>query len=101
MRWGDSVGRQNFIQTDASINRGNSGGALINSVGELIGINTLSIGKTAGEIAEGLNFAIPIELANDVMKKLFVMDESFVVTLVYKVIFYLIMVKAPIWKKGF
>ena len=56
---GDSLGRQNFIQTDASINRGNSGGALINSAGELVGISTLSIGKTANEIAEGLNFAIP------------------------------------------
>lgn len=67
---GDFVGRQNFIQTDASINRGNSGGALINSVGELIGINTLSIGKSANEIAEGLNFAIPIELANDIMQKI-------------------------------
>ncbi|MDP9501076.1 outer membrane-stress sensor serine endopeptidase DegS [Bisgaard Taxon 45] len=67
---GDAVGRQNFIQTDASVNRGNSGGALINSLGELIGINTLSIGKTSSEIAEGLNFAIPIELANDVMKKI-------------------------------
>ena len=55
---GDSLGRQNFIQTDASINRGNSGGALINSAGELVGISTLSIGKTANEIAEGLNFAI-------------------------------------------
>lgn len=67
---GDFVGRQNFIQTDASVNRGNSGGALINSVGELIGINTLSIGKSANEIAEGLSFAIPIELANDVMQKI-------------------------------
>lgn len=67
---GDFVGRQNFIQTDASVNRGNSGGALINSVGELIGINTLSIGKSANEIAEGLNFAIPIEIANDVMQKI-------------------------------
>ncbi len=67
---GDFIGRQNFIQTDASINRGNSGGALINSAGELIGISTLSIGKNANEIAEGLNFAIPIELANDVMQKI-------------------------------
>ncbi|PJG83136.1 outer membrane-stress sensor serine endopeptidase DegS [Caviibacterium pharyngocola] len=67
---GDFIGRQNFIQTDASINRGNSGGALINSVGELIGISTLSIGKSANEIAEGLNFAIPIELAGDVMQKI-------------------------------
>lgn len=67
---GEFVGRQNFIQTDASINRGNSGGALINSVGELIGINTLSIGKSSNEVAEGLNFAIPIELANDIMAKI-------------------------------
>ena len=67
---GEALGRQNFIQTDASINRGNSGGALINSAGELLGISTLSIGKTANEIAEGLNFAIPIDLANDVMKKI-------------------------------
>ena len=35
-----------------------------------MGISTLSIGKTANEIAEGLNFAIPIDLANDVMKKI-------------------------------
>lgn len=64
------MGRQNFIQTDASINRGNSGGALINSAGELVGISTLSIGKTANEIAEGLNFAIPIDIANDVLRKI-------------------------------
>lgn len=67
---GETVGRQNFIQTDASINRGNSGGALINSLGELVGISTLSIGKDANEIAEGLSFAIPIEIANDVMMKI-------------------------------
>lgn len=67
---GDFIGRQNFIQTDASINRGNSGGALINSLGELVGISTLSIGKSANEIAEGLNFAIPIDLANDVLQKI-------------------------------
>ncbi|QLB12953.1 DegS peptidase [Bisgaardia hudsonensis] len=67
---GDYIGRQNFIQTDASINKGNSGGALINSKGELIGISTLSIGKDSTEIAEGLSFAIPIELANDIMRKI-------------------------------
>lgn len=61
------IGRQNFIQTDASINRGNSGGALINTAGELIGINTLSIGKDSNDIAEGLNFAIPISIANNVL----------------------------------
>lgn len=67
---GEAVGRQNFIQTDASINRGNSGGALINSLGELIGISTLSIGKNSNEIAEGLSFAIPIGVATDVMNKI-------------------------------
>lgn len=64
------IGRQNFIQTDASINRGNSGGALINTAGELVGINTLSIGKDSTEIAEGLSFAIPISIANDILKKI-------------------------------
>ena len=67
---GDSLGRQNFIQTDASINRGNSGGALINAAGELVGITTLSIGKTSNEIAEGLNVAIPMDIANDVLYKI-------------------------------
>lgn len=64
------TGRQYFIQTDASINKGNSGGALINSAGELIGINTLSLGKNSNELAEGLNFAIPIHIANKVMRKI-------------------------------
>lgn len=63
-------GRQNFIQTDVSINQGNSGGALINSAGELIGINTLRLGKNTNELSEGLNFAIPINLANQIMQKI-------------------------------
>lgn len=65
-------GRQNFIQTDASINQGNSGGALINSKGELVGINTQSVGRNpnGNELAEGLNFAIPINLANQIMAKI-------------------------------
>ncbi|HEY0211681.1 outer membrane-stress sensor serine endopeptidase DegS [Acerihabitans sp.] len=64
-------GRQNFLQTDASINRGNSGGALINSLGELVGINTLSFDKSNnGETPEGIGFAIPTALATKVMIKL-------------------------------
>jgi len=64
-------GRQNFLQTDASINKGNSGGALVNSLGELMGINTLSFDKSnGGETPEGLGFAIPTELAVKVMGKL-------------------------------
>lgn len=64
-------GRQNFLQTDASINHGNSGGALVNSLGELMGINTLSFDKSNdGETPEGLGFAIPVQLANKIMDKL-------------------------------
>lgn len=62
--------RQNFIQTDASINKGNSGGALINTAGELIGINTLSLGKNSSELAEGLNFSIPMNIANKVLDQI-------------------------------
>ncbi len=62
---------QNFLQTDASINRGNSGGALINSLGELIGINTRSFNKSDDGITpEGIGFAIPTALATKVMDKL-------------------------------
>ncbi|WP_067705920.1 MULTISPECIES: outer membrane-stress sensor serine endopeptidase DegS [unclassified Erwinia] len=62
---------QNFLQTDASINRGNSGGALINSLGELMGINTLSFDKSNdGETPEGIGFAIPTALAVKIMGKL-------------------------------
>lgn len=65
------TGRQNFLQTDASINRGNSGGALVNSMGELMGINTLSFDKSNdGETPEGLGFAIPFQLATRIMDKL-------------------------------
>ncbi|NIH10967.1 MAG: outer membrane-stress sensor serine endopeptidase DegS [Serratia symbiotica] len=66
-----ATGHQTFLQTDASINRGNSGGALVNSVGELIGINTLTFDKiTDNETPEGLGFAIPIKLATKIMGKL-------------------------------
>lgn len=65
------TGRQNFLQTDASINHGNSGGALVNSLGEMMGINTLSFDKSNdGETPEGLGFAIPTQLATKIMDKL-------------------------------
>lgn len=64
-------GRQNFLQTDASINHGNSGGALVNSLGELMGINTLSFDKSNdGETPEGIGFALPFQLATKIMDKL-------------------------------
>lgn len=64
-------GRQNFLQTDASINHGNSGGALVNSLGELMGINTLSFDKSNdGETPEGIGFALPVQLATKIMDKL-------------------------------
>ena len=65
------TGRQNFLQTDASINHGNSGGALVNSLGELMGINTQSFDKSNdGETPEGIGFAIPFQLATKIMDKL-------------------------------
>lgn len=66
-----TFGHQNFLQTDASINHGNSGGALVNSLGELVGINTLSLDKSnSGETPEGIGFAIPTTLATKIMNKL-------------------------------
>jgi len=57
-----------FIQTDAAINPGNSGGALINTRGELIGINTRNLDSVQG--AQNIGFAIPIGLARNVMKQI-------------------------------
>ncbi|HGN1704310.1 TPA: outer membrane-stress sensor serine endopeptidase DegS [Providencia rettgeri] len=65
-----STRRQNFLQTDASINSGNSGGALINTEGELVGINTLSFTAGQGISSEGLSFAIPTALATKILDKL-------------------------------
>jgi serine protease DegS len=56
---------ENFIQTDAPINVGNSGGALINASGELVGINTAVLAKNLG--VEGIGFAIPVNLVRGVM----------------------------------
>ncbi|HWS90429.1 MAG TPA: DegQ family serine endoprotease [Pyrinomonadaceae bacterium] len=59
---------EDFIQTDAAINRGNSGGALVNTSGELIGINSQIFSPTGGNI--GIGFAIPSNMAKDVMGQL-------------------------------
>ncbi|MDR4988114.1 MAG: Do family serine endopeptidase [Bacteroidales bacterium] len=59
---------ESFIQTDAAVNRGNSGGALVNTRGELIGINT-AIASTTGSFA-GYSFAIPSNIALKVMEDL-------------------------------
>ena len=61
-------GLENFIQTDAAINRGNSGGALVNLNGELIGINTAILASSGGNI--GIGFAIPGNMAMDLAKQL-------------------------------
>lgn len=58
---------QRFIQTDAAINPGNSGGALVNSQGQVIGINTIKISFTG---VEGLGFAIPINDAKPIVEQL-------------------------------
>ena len=59
---------EDFIQTDASINRGNSGGALVNITGELIGINSQILSPSGGNI--GIGFAIPSNMAKAVMDQL-------------------------------
>lgn len=59
---------QDYIQTDAAINRGNSGGPLVNMQGEVVGINSLIYSATGGNI--GIGFAIPSSLAQKVVTQL-------------------------------
>jgi len=57
-----------FIQTDASVNPGNSGGPLVDTRGTLVGINTAIFSQTGGSV--GIGFAIPVNLAKDVLRQL-------------------------------
>ncbi|OTQ81051.1 Do family serine endopeptidase [Gilliamella apis] len=61
-------GFENFIQTDASINQGNSGGALVNLNGELVGINTAIIAPSGGNV--GIGFAIPSNMVKSLTSQL-------------------------------
>lgn len=64
----DSGTYENYIQTDAAVNRGNSGGPLINLKGELIGINTAIISPSGGNA--GIAFAIPSNMANNLVQQI-------------------------------
>lgn len=64
----------NFIQTDAAINKGNSGGPLFNMSGEVIGINTAIISPSGGSI--GIGFAVPTELAENIVHQLIEFGET-------------------------
>src|SRR5699024_9215965 len=59
---------EDFIQTDAAINAGNSGGALINATGEVVGINSASMGQETG--AQGISFAIPASVVRRVTEQI-------------------------------
>jgi serine protease Do len=59
---------ENFIQTDAAINQGNSGGALVDAEGRLVGINTAILSRTGGNM--GVGFAVPINMARFVMDRI-------------------------------
>lgn len=64
----DQWAYEDFIQTDAAINSGNSGGALVNARGELVGINTANVPQR--QIAEGIGFAIPVATAKGVLDQI-------------------------------
>ncbi|MGF1700038.1 Do family serine endopeptidase [Photobacterium makurazakiensis] len=59
---------ENFIQTDAAINSGNSGGALVNLNGELVGINTAILGPNGGNV--GIGFAIPVNMVRNLTEQI-------------------------------
>jgi serine protease DegS/serine protease DegQ len=59
---------ENYIQTDAAINPGNSGGALVDSAGNLVGINTAIYSRSGGSL--GIGFAIPVSIARNVLEQI-------------------------------
>jgi serine protease Do/serine protease DegQ len=65
---GEIGGYEDFIQTDAAINMGNSGGALVDAKGRLVGINTTILSPSRGNV--GIGFAIPVNLAASVLQSL-------------------------------
>ena len=65
---GGSTSFEDFLQTDAAINQGNSGGALVNVHGELVGINSQMLTPSGGNV--GIGFAIPVNMARNVMDSL-------------------------------
>jgi serine protease DegS len=66
----DGNGRQDLLQTDAAINEGNSGGALVNGRGDLVGINTATYHLNGNQESYGISFAIPYRLAKRIMDEL-------------------------------
>ena len=65
---GKGPGYEDFIQTDAAINMGNSGGALVDAKGRFVGINSAIVSPSRGNI--GIGFAVPVNMAANVMKSL-------------------------------
>jgi len=61
---------ENYIQTDAAINRGNSGGALVDSAGRLVGINTAIYSTSSDGGSLGIGFAIPVSMARQVLEQI-------------------------------
>jgi len=66
VREGENHGHFDFIQTDAAISRGNSGGPLVNAWGQVVGVNTAMLGSPSAQ-APGIGFAVPINLAKRVL----------------------------------
>jgi S1-C subfamily serine protease len=69
---GNGLTMEGLVQTDAAINQGNSGGPLVNTLGQVIGINTAIVrgSGTSGVVAEGLGFAIPSDVVKEVTAQL-------------------------------